>query len=59
MSTTEPALTVHLVRSDITDNDQLLQQLNKELHDLFGIEHTTIQIEKGTFHCSQAPVDAI
>jgi cobalt-zinc-cadmium efflux system protein len=59
MSTTEPALTVHLVRTDISDNDQLLQQLNKELHDLFGIEHTTIQIEKGTFDCSQAKVDSI
>ncbi|MDR6998782.1 cation diffusion facilitator family transporter [Neobacillus niacini] len=59
MSTTEPALTVHLVRSEITDNDQLLQQLNKELHDQFGIEHTTIQIEKGTFNCTQAPVDSI
>ncbi|MDQ6600331.1 cation transporter [Bacillus salipaludis] len=59
MSTTEPALTVHLVRSEITDNDQLLQQLTKELHDHFGIEHTTIQIEKGTFDCAQAPVDTI
>jgi cobalt-zinc-cadmium efflux system protein len=59
MSTTEPALTVHLVRSDITDNDQLLQQLTKELHDQFGIEHTTIQIEKGTYDCAQAPMDAI
>jgi cobalt-zinc-cadmium efflux system protein len=59
MSTTEPALTVHLVRSDIADNDHLLQKLNKELHDQFGIEHTTIQIEKGTFDCSQAPVNTI
>ncbi|MEH7413712.1 cation diffusion facilitator family transporter [Neobacillus drentensis] len=59
MSTTEPALTVHLVRSDITDNDQLLQRVSKELHDQFGIEHTTVQIEKGTFSCSQAPADTI
>ncbi|MBM7652117.1 cation diffusion facilitator family transporter [Neobacillus cucumis] len=59
MSTTEPALTVHLVRKETADNDQLLQRLNKELHDEFGIEHTTIQIEKGTFNCSQAPVDSI
>ena len=54
MSTTEPALTVHLVRSDINDNDQLLQRLNKELHDLFGIEHMTVQLELETFECSQA-----
>lgn len=59
MSTTEPALTVHLVRSEIRDNDRLLQQLTKELHDKFGIEHTTIQIEKGTYDCSQAPFDTI
>lgn len=59
MSTTEPVLTVHLIRSDIFDNDDMLQRLSKELHDLFGIEHTTIQIEKGTFDCSQAPVDSI
>jgi cobalt-zinc-cadmium efflux system protein len=59
MSTTEPALTVHLVRESITDNDGLLQQVNRELHDRFGIEHTTIQIEKGTFDCLQAQVGTI
>jgi len=59
MSTTEPALTVHLVRSDITDNDQLLERVCKELHDQFGIEHTTVQIEKGTYTCSQASADSI
>jgi len=59
MSTTEPALTVHLIRSDIKDNDHLLQELASELHDQFGIEHTTIQIEKGTYDCSQAPIGTI
>nr|WP_251554942.1 cation diffusion facilitator family transporter [Neobacillus muris] len=59
MSTTEPALTVHLIRTDITDNDQLLQKLHKELHDQFGVEHSTIQIEKGEYRCSQAPFDVI
>lgn len=52
MSTTETALTVHLIRSEIDDNDGLLNKLTKELHDQFGIEHATIQIEKGTFDCS-------
>ncbi|MDQ0242996.1 cobalt-zinc-cadmium efflux system protein [Bacillus fengqiuensis] len=59
MSTTEAALTVHLIRTDTEDNDRLLQQLTKELHDRFGIEHTTIQIEKGTFRCTLASEDSI
>ncbi|MTT30794.1 cation diffusion facilitator family transporter [Terrilactibacillus sp. BCM23-1] len=59
MSTTEAALTVHLIRSEIKDNDVLLQKINKELHDQFDIEHATIQIEKGTFSCSLASEDSI
>ncbi|MDF9759664.1 cobalt-zinc-cadmium efflux system protein [Peribacillus simplex] len=59
MSTTEAALTVHLIRSVIDDNDQLLQKLTKEIHDQFGIEHVTIQIEKGTFDCSLQPEGTI
>ncbi|WP_251555079.1 cation diffusion facilitator family transporter [Neobacillus muris] len=59
MSTTEAALTVHLIRSGIEDNDELLQKLTKELHDQFGIEHATIQIEKGTFSCSLQPEGSI
>jgi cobalt-zinc-cadmium efflux system protein len=59
MSTTEAALTVHLVRSEIDDNDTLLQRTCKELHDKFGIEHATIQIEKGTFNCQQAPSEKV
>lgn len=59
MSTTEAALTVHLVRSETTDNDSLLQQAIKELHDQFEIEHATIQIEKGSFTCSLAPDEKV
>ncbi|MED4934446.1 cation diffusion facilitator family transporter [Heyndrickxia coagulans] len=55
MSTTETILTVHIVRSQIEDNDQLLEKLEKDLHDKFGIEHATIQIEKGTYACGLAP----
>lgn len=55
MSTTEAIMTAHIVRSTIEDNDELLKRITKELHDQFGIEHTTIQIEKGTFNCSQQP----
>lgn len=47
MSTTESALTVHLVRPHLEDEDDLLLRLYKELHDEFGIEHPTVQIERG------------
>lgn len=54
MSTTETALTVHLVKPTVEDDDQLLCTLQKELHDRFGIEHTTIQIMRlpATIACS-------
>ncbi|WP_018665109.1 cation diffusion facilitator family transporter [Heyndrickxia acidiproducens] len=59
MSTTETVLTVHIVRSQIEDNDELLQKLETELHNRFGIAHATIQIEKGTYECGLAPDNKI
>ncbi|MEO7368264.1 MAG: cation diffusion facilitator family transporter [Gemmatimonadaceae bacterium] len=47
MSTTEAALTVHLVRPAVEDDDAVLTQLYKDLHDKFNIEHPTVQIERG------------
>lgn len=47
MSTTEVALTVHLVIPDEHPGDAFLVQICQELHEHFGIEHTTIQIELG------------
>jgi len=45
LSTTEVALTVHLVvNNSCLDNDFLLQ-IQQHLHDRFGIEHATMQIE--------------
>jgi cobalt-zinc-cadmium efflux system protein len=46
MSTTETALTAHLVKRNPADDDRLLAKAAKELHDQFGIEHTTIQWER-------------
>ena len=46
MSTTEAALTVHLVMPGGND-DAFLACLARDLHDEFGIEHATIQIETG------------
>src|SRR4030066_1486654 len=46
MSTTETALTAHLVIPDETKDDYFLKRICGELHSRFGIEHSTIQIEK-------------
>jgi cobalt-zinc-cadmium efflux system protein len=45
MSTTESALTVHLVMPDGGD-DHFLHELTEGLEDRFGIGHTTVQIER-------------
>jgi cobalt-zinc-cadmium efflux system protein len=45
LSTTETALTVHLVTTDDYIDDNLLQTIQNHLHDQFDIEHATIQIE--------------
>ena len=47
MSTTETAMTVHLCRSTLADNNAFLEQLNKDLSAQFPLTHITIQIELG------------
>jgi cobalt-zinc-cadmium efflux system protein len=47
MSTTETALTAHLVMPTGGLGDAFLTRISQELHDRFGIEHTTIQVEAG------------
>lgn len=46
MSTTEIALTVHLVIPDGQTDDKFLGKICEQLHHKFEIEHSTIQIEK-------------
>ena len=46
MSTTETALTAHLIKPDARNDDELLARICRELHDRFGIEHTTLQLER-------------
>lgn len=46
MSTTETALTAHLVIPETTKDDYFLKKICGELHSKFGIGHSTIQIEK-------------
>lgn len=61
MSTTENALTAHLIKSDGKLNDPLLLQIQRELHDRFGIEHMTIQLECGDADClcAQEPTHVV
>lgn len=61
MSTTDVALTAHLVKPTPGDDDAMLLGACKDLHDRFGIEHATIQIERGygSAECKQAPAEVI
>ena len=61
LSTTETALTVHLVRPGAELDDHLLAQICEDLRDRFGIAHTTIQWEQGgaASPWAFAPEDAI
>ena len=47
MSTTETALTAHLVKPDGRIDDAFLAEVERVLHDRFGIMHPTIQFEQG------------
>lgn len=57
MSTTEAALTAHLVMPKGYPGDAFLAQTCKELHDHFRIEHATLQVEIGdpNYPCALAP----
>ena len=54
LSTTETALTAHLVAPDTPSTDALLQEARTMLHDRYRIEHCTLQIERAHLedtHC--------
>ena len=46
LSTTETALTAHLVAPRVQSTDELLLAARRMLHDRFHIEHCTIQVER-------------
>ena len=58
MSTTEIALTAHLVMPDRSGGDAFLHGICDYLHHAFGIEHSTLQIEQNAQSCALAP-DAV
>jgi cobalt-zinc-cadmium efflux system protein len=47
MSTTDTALTCHLVMVTFPTDDRFLHELSKQLRSRFGIGHATIQLEHG------------
>ena len=61
MSTTEVALTAHLVRPDAGIDDALLARAASELEHRFGIGHATLQIELGQpgYVCALAPAHVV
>ena len=61
MSTTEVALTVHLVMEEPPKDDLFLHDVGDVLRDRFGIGHATTQIESGNCErdCRQAPVHVV
>ena len=56
-----PALAAHVVVARGADRDRVLRQLEMELGENFGIEHTTLQIEEesegGFFQVENAPAN--
>jgi len=53
LSTTQTALSVHLVTQTTEIDNTLLETIQHTLHESFGIDHATIQTEyqSDTFHC--------
>lgn len=47
MSTTEVAMTAHIIKEEISDDDAMLNFIAGELKEHHGIAHPTIQIERG------------
>jgi cobalt-zinc-cadmium efflux system protein len=54
VSTTETALTAHIVRADATQDTALLGAAQHELEEHFGIQHATLQLELAGLACACA-----
>ena len=46
LSTTQTALSVHIIVDDEQLDNNFLHKIQQKLHDHFGIEHATVQVEK-------------
>lgn len=59
LSTTETALTAHLVRPQAGTDDAFTQSACEELQKHFGIGHATFQIEDAATACQLAPANVV
>ncbi|MGP0129144.1 MAG: cation diffusion facilitator family transporter [cyanobacterium endosymbiont of Rhopalodia musculus] len=61
ISTTETALTAHLVIPQGHPGDKFLSQICQELHNNFGIAHSTLQVELGDsqYTCKLEPTERV
>ena len=61
MSTTETALTVHLLRPNTPVDDKFLYAVARDLNERFQISHSTIQVEAGNAPeaCRLAPASVV
>ncbi len=61
MGTTETALTAHLVMPWCPEPPEFLAYLEHDLHERFGIDHATVQLEptSDTIPCRLAPEDVV
>lgn len=59
LSTTDVALTAHLVRPGHGADDELLHNACQSLKERFGIGHATIQVEHDGAQCRLAPADVV
>lgn len=59
ISTTQTALTVHLIIPGTSQTDTLYETIKEDLHHKFNISHSTVQVEKGErlFVCEQKDGD--
>ena len=58
MSTTETAMTAHIIRPQTTEPDAFLHRACSGLAERFGIGHATLQVETGGA-CRLAPADVV
>jgi cobalt-zinc-cadmium efflux system protein len=59
ISTTEPALTAHLVMPNHDCSDEEIQRISQALASEFSITHATLQIERGSLPCPFASEEAL
>jgi cobalt-zinc-cadmium efflux system protein len=61
MSTTQTALTAHLVKPDGKLDEDLLHEICHEMEHQFQLQHVTLQLEQGNGGqpCRQAPDEVV